>query len=251
MAYFGPASEARQYFINLGFLDLPRQTSGDWLCGITWEAIAVEWLGLLQFQLAFASDPFSSRIPSNCLSRLRSDPNLAAESRFQPGRDSSNVPSTPESLAEAYRNSEIRQRMIKEMEDYKAQLAKDRSIEEEFRAAVKEDKNKGVSKKSIYTISFFGQVQVLFTRQMQMVWGNKFDIVMSYLTSIVMAIIIGSTFLQLPQTAAGGEWRESGKKSSRVFDSQWSFFFFVLIRSFHSRRSLVHLFALQWSVLAL
>ena len=69
--------------------------------------------------------------------------------------------------------------MIKEMEDYKAQLAQDRSIEEEFRAAVKEDKNKGVSKKSIYTISFFGQVQVLFTRQMQMVWGNKFDIVMT------------------------------------------------------------------------
>lgn len=92
------------------------------------------------------SDSFFSRIPSNSLSRLRSDPNLAAESRFQPGRDASNVPSTPESLAEAYRNSEIRQRMIKEMEDYKAQLAKDRSIEEEFRAAVREDKHKGVSK---------------------------------------------------------------------------------------------------------
>ncbi|KAK9711754.1 ATP-binding cassette transporter snq2 [Basidiobolus ranarum] len=33
--YFGPASEARRYFINLGFQDVPRQTTSDYLTAIT------------------------------------------------------------------------------------------------------------------------------------------------------------------------------------------------------------------------
>lgn len=38
---------------------------------------------------------------------------------------------------------------------------------------------------------------------MQITINNKFDIVMSYLTSIILGIVIGSTFLNLPETAAG------------------------------------------------
>ena len=33
--YFGPVKEARQYFISLGFKDLPRQTTADYLTGCT------------------------------------------------------------------------------------------------------------------------------------------------------------------------------------------------------------------------
>lgn len=57
--------------INLGFLDLPRQTSGDWLCGITWVAVASQngWSNLSLSFLSFDSylsshspleNPFSS-----------------------------------------------------------------------------------------------------------------------------------------------------------------------------------------------
>lgn len=35
MAYFGPANEARQYFIDLGFEPEPRQTTADFLVSIT------------------------------------------------------------------------------------------------------------------------------------------------------------------------------------------------------------------------
>jgi ABC-type multidrug transport system ATPase subunit len=31
--YFGPASEARQYFVSLGYRDFPRQTTADYLTG--------------------------------------------------------------------------------------------------------------------------------------------------------------------------------------------------------------------------
>ena len=82
-----------------------------------------------------------------------SDPLLAASSRFQEGRDASNVPSTPEAMAEAYRNSDVRRRMVQELEDYKRELAGDKSIEQEFREANIQSKGKGVSKKSVYTVS--------------------------------------------------------------------------------------------------
>jgi ATP-binding cassette subfamily G (WHITE) protein 2 (SNQ2) len=35
MVFFGPAKVARQYFIDLGFRDLPRQTTADYLTGCT------------------------------------------------------------------------------------------------------------------------------------------------------------------------------------------------------------------------
>lgn len=33
--YFGPIKEARQYMVSLGYADLPRQTTADFLSGIT------------------------------------------------------------------------------------------------------------------------------------------------------------------------------------------------------------------------
>lgn len=101
--------EARPYVVSLGFKDLPRQTSGDWLCGVT-------------------------------------DPNLADDRRFKDGRDASNPPASPEKMEAAYLASDIRKKAIQELDQYKTCLAKELSIEEEFRAAVLEDKNKGVRK---------------------------------------------------------------------------------------------------------
>lgn len=162
-AYYGPRDKARQYFLDLGFKDYPRQTSADYLSGCT-------------------------------------DPNL---DRFAEGRDEESVPSTPERLEEAYHKSSIYQDMLREKEEYDAQVAADRSAELEFREAVLEDKHKGVRPKSIYTVSFLRQIQALTVRQMQMILGNRLDIFVSFVTTIVIALIIGGVFLNLPETAAG------------------------------------------------
>lgn len=162
--YYGPRIKARQYFLDLGFKDYPRQTSADFCSGCT-------------------------------------DPNL---DRFAEGQDESTVPSTSERLEEVYHNSSIYQDMLRQKQEYDAQIAADRSAEEEFRQAVLEDKHKGVRPKSIYTVSFARQVQALTVRQMQMILGNQFDIFVSFATTITIALIVGGIFLNLPETAAGG-----------------------------------------------
>lgn len=159
------------------------------------------------------SDPLLHRsIPflfdDNCVInsiKLNSDPLLAPESRFQPGRDASNVPSTSEAMAEAYLQSDVRRRMIQEMEDYMAELAREKGIEEEFRAAVREDKNRGVisKNKSVYTVSFFSQVYALFIRNLQITVGHPFDLIFSYQSTVILALILGSTYINLPETALG------------------------------------------------
>ncbi|GAC94574.1 drug exporter [Pseudozyma hubeiensis SY62] len=161
--YYGPRTKARQYFLDLGFKDYPRQTSADFCSGCT-------------------------------------DPNL---DRFAEGQDETTVPATSQRLEEAYQKSSIYQDMLREKQEYDAQIEADRSAEQEFRQAVLEDKHKGVRPKSIYTVSFARQVQALTVRQMEMILGNRFDIFVSFATTIIIALFIGGVFLNLPQTAAG------------------------------------------------
>lgn len=136
VVYFGPATEARAYMISLGFLDLPRQTTADYLSGCT-------------------------------------DPN---ERRFQEGRDESNVPSTPEAMEEAYRKSAIYARMMADKDEYKTQMQAEEKDREQFRSAVMDQKHRGVGKKSPYTVNFFSQVMAIAHRQTLLKFQNKFDV---------------------------------------------------------------------------
>ena len=163
VVYYGPANEARSYMIGLGFKDLPRQTSADYLSGCT-------------------------------------DPN---ERQFADGKDESNVPSTAEQMEEAYKKSEICARMIAEKDEYKRLMAEDEKAQNEFREAVADQKHKGLSKKSPYTISFPAQIYAIFKRQLLLKFQDTFGISTGYATSVVIAFIVGSTYFQLPPTASG------------------------------------------------
>jgi hypothetical protein len=101
VVYYGPAKEARQYMIGLGYRDMPRQTTADYLSGCT-------------------------------------DVN---ERRFAEGRDADNVPSTPEAMEEAYIKSDMAARMVGEKDAYKNQLRSDAAARDEFRAAVMDQKS--------------------------------------------------------------------------------------------------------------
>lgn len=125
--YFGPAKEARSYMASLGYADLPRQTTSDYLCGCT--------------------DP--------------------TERQYSPLFDPSTVPSTPESLEAAFRSSLIYERMIKSREEYRLSINSggEKGRREEFLEAVKKDKRKRVKEESPYTVSFYTQVKSLVIRQ--------------------------------------------------------------------------------------
>ena len=163
VVYFGPIKEARPYMIGLGYEDQPRQTTADYLSGCT-------------------------------------DEN---ERRFQQGRTAENVPSTPETMEKAYLESPIHARMMAEKDEYKHLMQKDAASRDEFREAVSDQKHKGVTKKSPYTVPFYSQVIAIAKRQTILKLQDTFGLWTSYGTSFVVAFIIGSVFFQLPETASG------------------------------------------------
>ncbi|BGO92884.1 hypothetical protein NBRC10512_008005 [Rhodotorula toruloides] len=161
--YFGPAKEARAYMMSLGYADLPRQTTADYLTGCT-------------------------------------DPN---ERQLAPGRSAADVPSTSEQLEEAFKKSEIYSRMIAERDEFRSRCESDDRARNEFREAVEKGKRRGVGKKSPYTASFFAQVWALVIRQFQLKAQDKVDLAVSWTTAIIVALITGAVYFQMPETASG------------------------------------------------
>ena len=162
--YFGPPSEAREYFEDLGFKSLPRQSTPDYLVGCT--------------------DPY--------------------ERQFSPGRSAFDVPSTPEALESAFRASSHYSNLINDLAAYKREQVEEKADQEAFRAAVIADKRKGAAKKSPYTLGFAGQVKALTIRQFQMRLQDRFQIVSSYILNLWVAFVAGIVYYNLPLTAAGG-----------------------------------------------
>ncbi|KAG8684720.1 hypothetical protein FRC09_015185, partial [Ceratobasidium sp. 395] len=165
--FFGPAKEARQYMLSLGFRNLPRQTTADYLTGCT-------------------------------------DPN---ERAFADGKNESNVPSTPDALAEAFRNSPYWNNMIAEREAMQIEWQKEASdpggAQAQFRQAAKEEKRKHVSHKDSHVVSYFSMVRTLVWRQWLMQIQDTFSIWTSFATSIIISILTGTVYLNLPLTSAG------------------------------------------------
>ena len=147
--YFGPPSEARAYFENLGYKSLPRQSTADYLTGCT-------------------------------------DPN---ERQFAPGRSSDDVPTTPEELEEAFYASSYASKMQSELQSFKILMETEKQDQIAFREAVLADKKKGVSKKSPYTVGFMGQVKALTIRQFRMRLQDKFTLITSFTLSWVSTLL--------------------------------------------------------------
>ena len=161
--FFGPAGEARGYFEGLGFLEKPRQTTPDYLTGCT--------------------DEF--------------------EREYKPGRSADNAPATPDSFVEAFNNSIYAEKLSKEMSSYRAQMQEERQLYADFEAAHQEAKRKHTPKKSVYSVPYHLQIWALMQRQFLIKWQDKFSLVVAWITSIVVAIILGTVWLNLPKTSAG------------------------------------------------
>ncbi|EXJ60821.1 hypothetical protein A1O7_04974 [Cladophialophora yegresii CBS 114405] len=161
--FFGPAKEARAYFEGLGFLEKPRQTTPDYLTGCT--------------------DEF--------------------EREYKPGRSPQNAPSSPDSLVEAFNTSAYAEKLATEMEEYRQSIQQEKQIYDDFVAAHREAKRKHTPKKSVYSVPFHLQIWALMQRQFLIKWQDKFSLVVSWITSITIAIITGTVWLNQPQTSAG------------------------------------------------
>ncbi|KAG0143493.1 hypothetical protein CROQUDRAFT_48718 [Cronartium quercuum f. sp. fusiforme G11] len=167
--YFGPASEARAYMINLGYKNLPRQTTADYLTGCT-------------------------------------DPNAR---QFIDGLDPTGIPKTAEEMEQAYLKSQVYQQMQSEMKVYQVYLKYEQRGREEFVQAVKEDRHQGRFKRSrSYTVSFCAQVRALIMRDIQLKFQDRLGLIFSWAVTIFLALLIGVLFFDLPVTSAGVSTRE-------------------------------------------
>lgn len=124
------------------------------------------------------------------------------EREFADGLDQSTVPCGPERLQEAFRKSETWKNLNEEMESYREELRRDKDAEDEFLAAVKEGTKKS-KKKSVYTIPYSQQVWALCKRQFALKWQDKLVFVVGWLTTLVIALLVGSLYLNVPATSKG------------------------------------------------
>ena len=161
--YFGPTKEARHYFEGLGFKEKPRQTTPDYLTGCT--------------------DAF--------------------EREYKEGHDGENAPHDSESLARAFQDSTLSKRLDEEMAAYRESMKHQQETYRNFELAHREAKRKHSSKSSVYSTPLYWQIWALMRRQFLIKWQDKFSLQVSWATSILIAIILGTVWFNQPQTSAG------------------------------------------------
>ncbi|EGG01226.1 uncharacterized protein MELLADRAFT_39264 [Melampsora larici-populina 98AG31] len=161
--YFGPASEARAYMMGLGYKNLPRQTTADYLTGCT-------------------------------------DPN---ERQFEDGVDPARIPKTPVEMEHAYLNSDLCQRTRAEMIAYSAQVKGESRAREDFFQEVKDSRYKYTSKRSPCIVPFYSQVWFLMVREFRLKLQDRLALILSWATTIFISIVVGSVFLDLPKSSEG------------------------------------------------
>jgi ATP-binding cassette, subfamily G (WHITE), member 2, SNQ2 len=159
MIYQGPASLARQFFVDLGYHAPERQTTADFLTSV-------------------------------------GDPN---ERQFRSDVDVASIPKTAEELEAAFRKSQIYRDTLADVESYESNLRINECADtRQFQQAVAEQKSKSTVdaslKRSSYTVSFPRQVWACTKREAWLLWGDKSSLYTKAFIIIANGLIIGSLF---------------------------------------------------------
>lgn len=158
------------------------------------------------------------------------------EREYAKGKGTENAPHSPETLEKAFDESTVARNLNEEMLVYRQNISKETQIYDDFQNAVRDYKRAGASK-SVYSISFHLQVWCLMRRQFLIKWQNMFSLAVSWLTSITVAIILGTVWLNLPKTSAGAFTRGGLLFTSLLFHA---FQAFSELRSTMLDRSIVN-----------
>ncbi|KAI1823480.1 ABC-2 type transporter [Xylaria intraflava] len=123
------------------------------------------------------------------------------EREYSDGYSPKNAPHDAETLSEAFKKSKYAQRLQAEMAEYKTRLETETAKHDDFRVAVLESKRRG-AKRSVYSVGFHQQVWALMKRQFVLKLQDKLGLFLSWLRTIVVAIVLGTLYLNLQQTSA-------------------------------------------------
>ncbi|KAI1820399.1 ABC-2 type transporter-domain-containing protein [Xylaria intraflava] len=175
--YSGPAKEAKQYFIDLGFECPDRQTTADFLTSVT--------------------DPKERRFRPGFEHKAPKSPE-ELEKAFR------NSPNYQRLLAD-----------VKDYEAYMQQTGFE--DKKRFEGAVQESKSRNVSKKSPYTVSFPRQVLICTKRELWLIFGDPTALWTKLFIVIANAFIIGSIYYNQPLSTAGAFGRGGACFFSIIF----------------------------------
>jgi ABC-type multidrug transport system ATPase subunit len=154
MLYQGPANEARQYFVNLGFYCPPQSTTADFLTSLC-------------------------------------DPNAR---EFQPGREASTPKTAAALEQVFRESVDYKSIWDDVCSYEKKLADTEQADTQRFKSTVAQSKSKTVSKKSPYTVSLVRQVMACVQREFWLLWGDKTSLYTKYFIIISNALIVSSLF---------------------------------------------------------
>ncbi|KIY47285.1 pleiotropic drug resistance ABC transporter [Fistulina hepatica ATCC 64428] len=176
LAYFGPASEARQYFINLGYEPAHRQTTADFLVAVT--------------------DP-NGRIPR----AVESGTAFLSETDGSDGVTHP-VPRTAQEFADYFSASEICRRSREDVRAHMAEAGSQGKGVNAYRHSARIEHARHTRVTSPYLLSVPMQARAVMVRRVQILRGNLLATVLNTMTFLVQGIIVGTVYFQSPQTTA-------------------------------------------------
>lgn len=170
--YFGSVERAKQYFIDQGWECMERQTTADFLTAVT--------------GISFDS-------------RSNSDPTA----RFPRAGFEGRLPVTPDDFARLWQQSPERSALLREMEAHEQKYPKGKEALDDFMEVSKMRKSKHMPKKSPYTVTVWMQINACIIRAYQRMWGDKSTLGATLMSNLIMSLVIGSVFYDIPENTSG------------------------------------------------
>ena len=163
MLYQGPAAEAKQYFVDLGFFCPPRQTTADFLTSLC-------------------------------------DPNAR---QFRKGFEDRCPKSAEELEAVFRQSQAFRAVLDDVASFEKHINDSGHSDANKFVDSVRGAKSRTVMKQSVYTVSLWRQVLACTRREFWLIWGDKTSLYTKFFVIISNGLIVGSLFYDTPSDTSG------------------------------------------------
>ncbi|KAF7587376.1 hypothetical protein BBP40_007342 [Aspergillus hancockii] len=110
-------------------------------------------------------------------------------------------PRNADAVRAEYERSPILTRMKAEYDYPNTEIAKANT--EEFKEAVRYDKNKHLPATSPLTTGLVDQAKACITRQYQILWGDKATFMIKQIATLIQALVAGSLFYNAPGNSAG------------------------------------------------
>ncbi|KAK3321292.1 ABC-2 type transporter-domain-containing protein [Cercophora scortea] len=125
---------------------------------------------------------------------------VPTERIVKPGHELT-FPRNAEALRDVYERSDIFKRMTAEYDFPDSDAAKEKTAL--FRQGVADEKHHRLPSSSTFTVGFPTQVKACVIRQYQIVLGDKPTFLIKQITTLVMALVMGSLFYNAPNNSGG------------------------------------------------